>query len=88
MRTRKQQRGITLVEILASLSIMTLLTVGITAITLSSVEDSKSQQAALYQSQLGRAVKNWLGNPANRNAVAAAATTTTPVKVTLAQLAQ
>lgn len=88
MRTRKQQRGITLVEILASLSIMTLLTVGITAITLSSVEDSKSQQAALYQSQLGRAVKNWMGNPANRNAIAAAATTTMPVKVTLAQLAQ
>lgn len=88
MRTLKQQQGITLLEILASLGVMSLLAAGLTAITLSSVEDSKSQQAALYQSQLGRAVKNWLGNPANRNTVAGAATTTTPVKVTLAQLAQ
>jgi type II secretory pathway pseudopilin PulG len=88
MRTRKQQRGITLLEILASLGVMSLLAAGLTTITLSSVEDSKSQQAALYQSQLTRAIKNWLGNPANRNTVAATATTTTPVKVTTAQLAQ
>ncbi|RJF96854.1 shufflon system plasmid conjugative transfer pilus tip adhesin PilV [Noviherbaspirillum cavernae] len=56
----KTQRGITLIETLGALVIGTLMLIGLTAMIDRSLEDTKEQQAALYQTQVTDAARKYI----------------------------
>lgn len=84
---RKGQSGASLLEVMGALAVGTVMLVGLTTIVSSSLDDAKAQQTALYQNQLAKAVIQWVGGAANRQSIIDTATTTTPRKITLAELA-
>ncbi|WP_158590539.1 shufflon system plasmid conjugative transfer pilus tip adhesin PilV [Noviherbaspirillum cavernae] len=54
------QRGITLIETLGALAIGTLMVIGLTAMIDRSMEETKGQQAAMYQSQVTEAARRYI----------------------------
>ncbi|TXI79840.1 MAG: shufflon system plasmid conjugative transfer pilus tip adhesin PilV, partial [Cupriavidus sp.] len=84
---QSKQKGLSLLEVLASIAITTLIMGYLAGVVNDSMGDVKAQQAARYQSQTTAATRKWLSVAANRATVQAAATTTTPYKIPLASLA-
>lgn len=82
-----KQRGLSLLEVLASIAIATLIMAGLAKVINDSMADVKAQQAARYQSQVTTATRKWLSIAANRATVQASANTTTPYKIPIAGLA-
>lgn len=66
-----KQRGITLIEAAGAMLVGSLMLAGVTAMIESSMEDSKGQQAALYQSQVVSAVTKYINSFENYNALTA-----------------
>lgn len=83
-RGRGGSAGFTLIEMLGALAVGTMMVIGLMALIDDTIDDSKGQQAALYQSQVARAAARYV--KANYGALTASATATTPTVVTLAQL--
>lgn len=81
VRARRQQRGFTMVEILAALAIASLMLMGIALMVNRSLDDAKGQQTALYQQQLANAAAQLVAQ--NATALAATATAAKPVVVPL-----
>jgi len=75
------QRGFTMVEMLAALAIAAIMMVGLTMMINTTLEDTRAQQAALYQSQLAGAAAQLIQQ--NYAALSAKATPTQPVVVPL-----
>ncbi|MFM0733752.1 shufflon system plasmid conjugative transfer pilus tip adhesin PilV [Paraburkholderia sediminicola] len=80
-RRRASARGFTMIEVLVALAITALMVGGMMSMMNSTLEDTRGQQAALYQQQLGAAAKQLIQQ--NYTALSAAATSTTPVVVPL-----
>ncbi|HEV3104060.1 MAG TPA: shufflon system plasmid conjugative transfer pilus tip adhesin PilV, partial [Trinickia sp.] len=78
---RPRARGFTMIEMLAALALAALMIAGVTALINSSLEDTRAQQTALYQSQMTAAATQLVQQ--NYVALAAQATTATPVVVSL-----
>ncbi|WP_211474765.1 shufflon system plasmid conjugative transfer pilus tip adhesin PilV [Collimonas humicola] len=81
---KMNQRGFTLIEMLAVMAIAAILLIGLTSMIDSSLEDSKGQQAALYQAQLVDAATRYVH--ANYNSLLGQLGAAAPVVVTLDQL--
>jgi prepilin-type N-terminal cleavage/methylation domain-containing protein len=81
---RQLQRGVTLLELLAALAVGAIVMVGLMTLIDSSIEDTKGQQASLYQSQVAKAAAKYID--ANYATLVAGATATTPVAVNVAAL--
>ncbi|TKC86957.1 prepilin-type N-terminal cleavage/methylation domain-containing protein [Trinickia terrae] len=73
--------GFTMIELLAALALAAIMVAGVAVMTNSMLEDTRAQQAALYQSQLTAAATQLIQQ--NYSALAAAATTSTPVVASL-----
>ncbi|TKC87003.1 shufflon system plasmid conjugative transfer pilus tip adhesin PilV [Trinickia terrae] len=73
--------GFTMIEMLAALALAAIMVAGVAVMTNSMLEDTRAQQAALYQSQLTAAATQLIQQ--NYSALAAAATTSTPVVASL-----
>jgi prepilin-type N-terminal cleavage/methylation domain-containing protein len=85
MRRIGQQRGLTLIEVLAALAIGAVLLVGLSGLVEQSLDDMKGQQAAYYQAQVVDAARRYLDT--NAGAVATQTpTATTVLAITLAEL--
>ncbi|KVH04376.1 shufflon system plasmid conjugative transfer pilus tip adhesin PilV [Burkholderia sp. AU18528] len=78
-RPARRMSGFTMVEMLAVLALAALMMAGLVTLTNSSLDDTRAQQAALYQSQLTAAATRLIRQ--NYTALAAQATTTSPVIV-------
>jgi prepilin-type N-terminal cleavage/methylation domain-containing protein len=78
------QRGFTLIETLAALAVAAMMMAGLMALINSSIDDTKGQQAALYQSQVAKAAVKYID--ANYASLTGSATATTPAVVDLAVL--
>ncbi len=76
MHIQQKQRGFTIVELMAALLVAAMMFVGISSMIDSSLEETKAQQAGLYQSQVVAAASQYVTN--NYEALAAA-----PLNVTL-----
>jgi len=85
LRSAKQQRGVTLLEVMGGLAVGTIMIAGLATMANVSIEDTKAQQAALHQNALGKAVVSWMSDATNRSAVISTATTSAPRKITLAE---
>lgn len=59
---KNSSRGFSLIEILGAMAIGSMMLIGLNAIIDNAMEDSKGQQAALYQKQLVVAVSKYLNN--------------------------
>ena len=81
-----KQSGATLLETIAVMAIMSSVLAGIAYWIETGLEDTKSQQAALFQKKFTDGVKKYLSDPTQLANVKASATTTVPVKVTMANL--
>lgn len=57
---QKSQQGFTLIELMGALAIGALMVIGLTAMIDSSLEDTKGQQAALYQAQVSAAAVKYI----------------------------
>lgn len=79
-----KQSGFTLLEVLAAMAIGSMMLIGLTAIIDTAMDDTKGQQAALYQAQIVDAAKKYIDH--QYTSLAAAATATTPVVISMAQL--
>jgi prepilin-type N-terminal cleavage/methylation domain-containing protein len=77
----RRERGFTMIEILAALALAALMIAGVTVLINSSLEDTRAQQAARYQSQMAAAARQLIQQ--NYSALIAQATTATPVVVKL-----
>ncbi|HWX11355.1 MAG TPA: shufflon system plasmid conjugative transfer pilus tip adhesin PilV [Trinickia sp.] len=77
----RRERGFTMIEILAALALAALMIAGVTVLINSSLEDTRAQQAARYQSQMAAAARQLVQQ--NYSALIAQATTATPVVVKL-----
>jgi prepilin-type N-terminal cleavage/methylation domain-containing protein len=77
----RRERGFTMIEMLAALALAALMIAGVTVLINSSLEDTRAQQAARYQSQMTAAAKQLIQQ--NYSALVAQATTATPVVVKL-----
>lgn len=66
---KNKQRGSTLIETAGAMLIGSLMLVGVTAMIDASMEDSKGQQAAMYQSQVVAAATKYINNFDNYNAL-------------------
>lgn len=80
------QRGASLLEILAALGLISIMMGGITHWIQMSSEDSRGQQAGLYQAQVAKAVERFIQDPTWRSYIRTNATTTVPVKVQVSNL--
>jgi prepilin-type N-terminal cleavage/methylation domain-containing protein len=80
-RRSRRERGFTMVELLAALALTALMVAGVTTMINSSMEDTRAQQAALYQSKLAGAAEQLIQQ--NYQALLAQATSTAPVVVKL-----
>lgn len=80
-----RQRGITLMETIGALAIGSLMLVGLTAMMDSAMEDSKGQQAALYQAQVTAAARKYI-NANYADLVSKTPNTTTVVAVDIGEL--
>jgi prepilin-type N-terminal cleavage/methylation domain-containing protein len=78
---RRRARGFTMVELLAALALTALMVAGVTSMINSSMEDTRAQQAALYQSKLASAAAQLIQQ--NYQALTAQASATSPVIVKL-----
>lgn len=78
---RTLQRGFTMLEMLAALAIGALMMIGLMMMINSSMEDTRAQQAALYQSQLATAAAQLIQQ--NYTVLASQVSLTTPVVVPL-----
>lgn len=76
-----RQRGFTIIELLATLAIVSAVTAGIVAMIGTSLEDARGQQAAHYQSQLAQAAAQLIEQ--NAGALTTAATLDKPVVIRL-----
>jgi hypothetical protein len=65
---KNKQRGFTLIEAASAMLIGSLMLIGVTAMIDASMEDSKGQQAAMYQAQVVAAATKYINNYANYNA--------------------
>ncbi|WP_260433684.1 prepilin-type N-terminal cleavage/methylation domain-containing protein [Burkholderia sp. Bp8998] len=80
-RAANRQRGFTIIELLATLAIVSAVTAGIIAMIGTSLEDARGQQTAHYQSQLAQAAAQLIEQ--NAVALAAAVTPDKPVVIKL-----
>jgi prepilin-type N-terminal cleavage/methylation domain-containing protein len=80
------QRGFTLYELLGALAIATIMMVGVSAMIDSSLEDSKGQQTALYQSQVSSAAAKYISK--HYAELTASASAAVPVSINLSALQQ
>ncbi|UTY59682.1 shufflon system plasmid conjugative transfer pilus tip adhesin PilV [Massilia sp. erpn] len=62
---RRQNRGFTLIEVLGALAIGSALVAGIAALVEASLEESRGEQAALYQAQMTAAAARYINLDAN-----------------------
>jgi prepilin-type N-terminal cleavage/methylation domain-containing protein len=83
-RAIANQRGMTLVEVLAALAIGAVLLLGLASLVENSLDDMKGQQAAYYQAQVVDAARRYLDKNAADVATATPAGTVLPI--TLKQL--
>ncbi len=83
-RSRGFSRGFSLLELLAALAVGTLMVVGLMALVDDSLDDTKGQQAALYQSRVAEAARKYID--ANYGTLVATATAGTPAVVDVAAL--
>ncbi|MGH8778316.1 prepilin-type N-terminal cleavage/methylation domain-containing protein [Paraburkholderia sp.] len=74
--TRGVERGFTMIEVLVALAVTALMVAGVTTMITTSLEDTRGQQAALYQQQVGLAAKQLITT--NASALAQATTTVVP----------
>ena len=81
---RQKQKGITLVEILASLAIMSAVTAGVVRLIDQYSNDTKSAITAQHISAVGAAAQAYVKD--NYSSVSAAATATTPALITVPML--
>ena len=82
----RRQHGLTLLEMLAALAVSTMVLTGLVFWIDSGLEDTKGQQAALYQSRFAGGIKKFIADPTWGAYIRANATTTVPVKVQVANL--
>jgi prepilin-type N-terminal cleavage/methylation domain-containing protein len=80
-RCTARQAGFTMVETLAALAIAALMIAGLVAMINTSLEDTRGQQAALYQAQMAKAARQLIAQ--NSAALLSAASLTVPVVVPL-----
>ncbi|WP_240324545.1 shufflon system plasmid conjugative transfer pilus tip adhesin PilV [Trinickia diaoshuihuensis] len=80
-RTRRASRGFTMIEMLAVLALAALMIGGVAAMINSTLDDTRAQQAALYQAQLTAAATRLVEQ--NYTALATQATASTPVVAAL-----
>jgi prepilin-type N-terminal cleavage/methylation domain-containing protein len=78
---RGRAHGFTLIEVLAALAVAALMLAGFAVMVNSSQQDTRAQQAALYQSQLTAAAKRLIEQ--NYTALASQASASSPVVVAL-----
>jgi prepilin-type N-terminal cleavage/methylation domain-containing protein len=83
-RPPRRQRGFTLLELMAALAVGTMMVVGLMTLVNNAIDDSKGQQAALYQSRVSQAAVKYIN--ANYASLVAGATSTVPAKVDVAAL--
>ena len=83
---QNKQTGATLLETIAVMAIMSSVLAGIAYWVEVGLEDTKSQQAALHQKKFADGVKKFIADPTQLANIKATATTTVPVKVTIANL--
>jgi len=81
---KTMQRGFTLVEVLGALAIGVVMMVGLVALIVRSMDDTKGQQASLHQAQVTAAAAKYIRQ--NYDTLRTAATATNAVAVTVAQL--
>ncbi|MFC0694266.1 shufflon system plasmid conjugative transfer pilus tip adhesin PilV [Paraburkholderia humisilvae] len=80
-RRSRRERGFTMVELLAALALTALMIAGVAKMIDSSMQDTRAQQAALYQSKLAAAARQVIQQ--NYPMLVAQATATAPVIVKL-----
>ncbi|WP_321816641.1 MULTISPECIES: shufflon system plasmid conjugative transfer pilus tip adhesin PilV [unclassified Paraburkholderia] len=76
-----RQRGFTMIEMLVALALAAIMIAGFAAMLNDTLDDTRAQQAALYQQQMTQAATQLVRQ--NYAALAAAATTATPVVIGL-----
>ena len=86
MASKKLQRGVTLIEMLGALAVGTSMLSGLVFWIDTSLEDTKSQQAALYQQRFTSGVDKFISDPVWNAFIKTNATTAVPVKVQVANL--
>ena len=84
LEMRKKSLGFSLIEVLGALAVGGIMTVGLSTVVTASMEDTKGQQAALYQAQVVAAANKYIGN--NFNTLSAAINGNVPAVVTLDML--
>jgi len=86
MRKNRRQQGISVIDTLGALAIVTMLLLGVSAMIDSSLDDVKGQQAARHQEQVVNAASKYISaNYADLVASTAGGTTAT---ITIAQLTE
>lgn len=83
---KRQQLGFTLIELIAALAISSFVIMGLQQLIDTSLDDTKSQQTALFQKQAAEALAKFIADTTQKAYIKANATTTVPVKVTTANL--
>ncbi|RJF92788.1 shufflon system plasmid conjugative transfer pilus tip adhesin PilV [Noviherbaspirillum saxi] len=83
---RKLHRGFTLVEVLGALAVASMMAVGVAAMIGDSLEDTKGEQAALYQAQVAEAASKYINDGTNYAALLTATGASTPAVINLATL--
>jgi prepilin-type N-terminal cleavage/methylation domain-containing protein len=83
---RTHNRGFTLIEVLGALAIGSALVAGVATMVEAVLEDSRGEQAALYQAQIVVAAAKYINVDANYGQLLAAAGGAAPAVVTLAML--
>lgn len=78
---RRHNRGFTLIEVLGALAIGSALVAGIAAVVETSLEESRGEQAALYQAQITAAAARYINADANYTKLLAAGGGAVPVVV-------
>lgn len=86
INAQTRQRGFSLLEMMGAMAVATAMLLGLTYWIDMGVEDSKGQQAALYQKRFADGIGKFIQDPTWNAYIKANATTTVPVKVTMSTL--